>query len=47
MATFFDIRIPSKWYRRIIGAIEMICGVLLAGFPKRKKNIIVKEVDGN
>ncbi|KAL7046448.1 hypothetical protein ACKWTF_002575 [Chironomus riparius] len=33
MASLFDIRVPSKWYRRIIGAIEVICGGLMAGFP--------------
>lgn len=36
MAAMLDIRIPSKWYRRIIGGIEMICGVLMAGVPHRK-----------
>lgn len=36
MAAMLDIRIPSKWYRRIIGGIEMICGVLLVGVPSRE-----------
>jgi len=36
MASLLDIRVPSKWYRRIIGAIEVICGGLMAGFPSRK-----------
>lgn len=36
MATLLDFRIPSKWYRRAIGGTEIICGLLLAGFPNRK-----------
>lgn len=36
MASLLDIRVPSKWYRRIIGAIEVICGGLMGGFPSRK-----------
>lgn len=36
MATLLEFRVPSKWYRRAIGGIEVICGGLLAGFPSRK-----------
>jgi hypothetical protein len=36
MSTFFDFRVPSKWYRRVIGGTEVLCGALLAGFPNRE-----------
>ena len=42
MASLLDIRVPSKWYRRIIGAIEVICGGLMAGFPSRKLSVDYK-----
>lgn len=36
MSNLLEFRVPSKWYRRAIGGIEVICGGLLAGFPNRK-----------
>jgi len=40
MASLLEFRVPSKWYRRAIGGIEVICGGLLAGFPSHKvKNV--------
>jgi len=31
-----DFRVPSKWYRRSVGAVEIICGLLLVAVPNRK-----------
>lgn len=36
LSTLLDFRVPSKWYRRMIGGSEVLCGALLAGFPNRK-----------
>lgn len=32
----FDFKIPSKWYRRTVGALEIICGIAMAFVPNRK-----------
>ncbi|VEN51867.1 unnamed protein product [Callosobruchus maculatus] len=35
-----DFKIPSKWYRRTVGALEIICGIAMAFIPSHKiKNI--------
>jgi len=31
-----EFKIPSKWYRRTIGALEIICGAAMAFFPNHK-----------
>ncbi|XP_074039798.1 novel acetylcholine receptor chaperone isoform X2 [Leptinotarsa decemlineata] len=31
-----DFKIPSKWYRRTVGALEMICGAAMAFIPNHK-----------
>ncbi|XP_063701094.1 novel acetylcholine receptor chaperone [Culicoides brevitarsis] len=36
IASFFDIKIPSKWYRRVIGGLEVVCGICLALIPHHK-----------
>lgn len=28
------IKIPAKWYRKVIGSLEIICGLMLAFVPK-------------
>ncbi|XP_026683855.1 uncharacterized protein LOC103515322 [Diaphorina citri] len=28
-----DMKVPAKWYRRIIGSIEVICGFSMATIP--------------
>lgn len=38
LATWFEVKIPSKWYRRIFGSLEILCGFLMAIIPKRKQN---------
>ncbi|XKL61329.1 hypothetical protein PGB90_008386 [Kerria lacca] len=30
----FGIKIPAKWYRKLIGCSEIICGIALAFIPK-------------
>ncbi|XP_044752495.1 novel acetylcholine receptor chaperone [Coccinella septempunctata] len=32
----FDFKVPSKWYRRIVGSIEIACGIALAFYPNHK-----------
>ncbi|CAG9858481.1 unnamed protein product [Phyllotreta striolata] len=35
-----DFKIPSKWYRRTVGGLEMICGSAMAFWPNHKiKNL--------
>ena len=29
LAKALDIKIPSKWYRRVVGSVEMLCGLIL------------------
>jgi len=31
-----DFKIPSKWYRRAVGALEIICGLAMAFVPNHK-----------
>ncbi|XP_019873328.1 novel acetylcholine receptor chaperone [Aethina tumida] len=35
-AETLNFKIPSKWYRRTIGALEIICGVAMAFIPTSK-----------
>lgn len=35
-SNFFEFRVPSKWYRRSIGGLEIVCGAIMAAFPNRK-----------
>lgn len=32
----FNIKVPAKWYRRIIGSLEIICGLAMAFVPVSK-----------
>ena len=35
-----DFRLPSKWYRRVVGGSEILCGLLLMTVPSRRvKNV--------
>ena len=36
-----DIKIPPKWYRRIVGSMEIICGLALSLVPSSKLIIII------
>ncbi|XP_043275746.1 novel acetylcholine receptor chaperone [Venturia canescens] len=31
-----DFKVPSKWYRRVVGSLEIICGLAMATIPSRK-----------
>ncbi|CAG9839218.1 unnamed protein product [Diabrotica balteata] len=33
MSEMLDFKIPSKWYRRTVGGLEMICGSAMAFWP--------------
>lgn len=37
-----DFKVPSKWYRRVVGSLEIICGLAMAIVPNRKKVFFVK-----
>ncbi|CAG2059901.1 unnamed protein product, partial [Timema podura] len=32
-ADLLDIKVPSKWYRRAVGTLEIICGLAMAFVP--------------
>lgn len=32
----FDFKVPSKWYRRVVGSLEIICGMAMAFVPNHK-----------
>lgn len=35
-----DFKVPSKWYRRVVGSLEIVCGLAMALVPSHKvKNI--------
>ncbi|QQP54240.1 Transmembrane protein 35like [Caligus rogercresseyi] len=35
-----EVKLPSKWYRRSVGALEIFCGIIMSALPHRKsKNI--------
>ncbi|KAK3918202.1 Transmembrane protein 35A [Frankliniella fusca] len=31
-----DFKVPSKWYRRVVGSLEIICGLAMALIPYAK-----------
>lgn len=39
LSTLFDIKIPSKWYRRIIGGLEVSSGFAMAFIPNRECSV--------
>nr|CAG4643622.1 EOG090X0IKQ [Ilyocryptus agilis] len=40
LGRLLNVKIPSKWYRRIVGGLEIACGVALTFIPhKRIKQI--------
>lgn len=36
LTTLFDIKIASKWYRRVVGSLEMLSGLAMMVIPNRK-----------
>lgn len=36
LTAIVDMKIPSKWYRRIVGILEVVCGLAMAVIPSRK-----------
>lgn len=38
-----DIKVPSKWYRRVIGGLEVVCGLAMAAIPNRKYLVLMNE----
>ncbi|KAF7392493.1 hypothetical protein HZH66_008326 [Vespula vulgaris] len=40
LSTTLDFKVPSKWYRRVVGSLEIICGLAMAIIPNYKiKNL--------
>ncbi|XP_060518501.1 novel acetylcholine receptor chaperone [Cylas formicarius] len=31
-----NFKVPSKWYRRTVGVLEIVCGIAMAFIPKHK-----------
>lgn len=43
------MKIPSKWYRRVVGGLEVLSGFVMAFIPNRKcynLNILIKFIEG-
>lgn len=36
LSEMLDFKVPSKWYRRTVGALEIACGLAMAFIPNRK-----------
>ncbi|KAI8126417.1 hypothetical protein FF38_07534 [Lucilia cuprina] len=36
LTALFGIKIPSKWYRRTVGVLEIVCGLAMALIPYHK-----------
>ncbi|XP_065338475.1 novel acetylcholine receptor chaperone [Cloeon dipterum] len=45
LAQTLDFKVPSKWYRRVVGSLEVVCGLALTFIPfarvKQGANIIL------
>lgn len=39
----FDYKLPSKWYRRAVGGLEILFGLILALVPSRKWSYLIPE----
>ncbi|KAH8302454.1 hypothetical protein KR044_006898, partial [Drosophila immigrans] len=40
LTAMFGVKIPSKWYRRTVGILEIVCGLAMALIPYHKvKNV--------
>ncbi|KAL7303581.1 transmembrane protein 35A [Trichogramma pretiosum] len=40
LSSTLDFKVPSKWYRRVVGALEVMCGLAMAIVPSHKiKNV--------
>ncbi|OXU28134.1 hypothetical protein TSAR_005011 [Trichomalopsis sarcophagae] len=36
LANAMDFKVPSKWYRRVVGTLELVCGAAMAIIPNYK-----------
>lgn len=45
LTELLDFKIPSKWYRRVVGSLEIVCGLAMAFIPsnsiKQGANIVL------
>ncbi len=35
LSKLLDFKLPSKWYRRVVGGLEILCGLILFMLPSR------------
>lgn len=42
-----DFKVPSKWYRRVVGSLEIIFGLAMAAIPNRKDISILFNFNSN
>ena len=36
LSDVLDFKVPSKWYRRTVGSLEILCGLAMAFIPSSK-----------
>ncbi|XP_015124017.1 transmembrane protein 35A [Diachasma alloeum] len=36
LSELLNFKVPSKWYRRVVGSLEIICGLAMATIPNRR-----------
>ena len=39
LAQYLKVKVPSKWYRRGVGATEILCGFCLAFVPSSESDL--------
>lgn len=44
LSEVLDFKLPSKWYRRAVGGLEIVFGLALALLPSRKYIIILADL---
>ncbi|XP_052847962.1 novel acetylcholine receptor chaperone isoform X2 [Drosophila gunungcola] len=37
LTALFGVKVPSKWYRRTVGILEIVCGLAMALIPYRNQ----------
>lgn len=33
LSEYLEFKVPSKWYRRVVGSLEIVCGIAMAAIP--------------
>lgn len=45
LSEVFDFKVPSKWYRRTVGSLEIICGLAMAFIPSSKYIVLFDKIN--